>query len=138
MMEEKSKGLLLKSSTDIYMPMMSRFVQPGFEPNAPLMEINNEVVELSAEPVNDSVFQLPGGYQAAPVEDLMKSVIAPGPGASSTPSSKVPQRIRVGGNVGFNNITHKVEPVYPPHKTTLVNGQPVEVVTQVDISFKGH
>ena len=190
MMEEKSKGLLLKSSTKIYMPMLSRLAQPGFDPNAPLMEINNEILELSAEPVNDSVFQLPDGYQAAPVEDLMKSVIAPGaspsaPAQGPAPSTRVSQRIRVGANVQAANLIHKVEPVYPHlaeqsgiegtirfsaiidkeghvsnvqllsghpllveaareaviqwvYKPTLLNGQPVEVVTQVDVSFKGH
>jgi len=185
MMEEKSKGLPLKSSTEIYMPMMSRLVQPGFDPNAALMEITNEIVELSAEPVNDSVFQLPDGYQAAPVEDLMKSIIAPQAGASSTPSSKVPQRIRVGAQVQGANLIHKVEPVYPPlaeqngiegtvrfrviidkdgrvsnaqlvsghpllvaaareaviqwvYKPTRLNGLPIDVLTEVDVSVKRH
>ena len=121
MMEEKSKGLLLKSHTEIYMPMMSRLVQPGFDPNASLMEITNEIVELSADPVDDSVFQLPDGYQSAPVEDLMKSLITPGAVASPSappptpaPTGQAPQRIRVGANVQAANLIHKVEPVYPP------------------------
>jgi TonB family protein len=121
MMEEKSKGLLLKSHTEIYMPMLSRLAQPGFDANAPLMEITNEIVELSADPVDDSVFQLPDGYQAAPAEELMKSIIAPQAVSSpastppaSTPSGQAPQRIRVGGNVQAANLVHKVEPVYPP------------------------
>jgi TonB family protein len=192
MIEENNKGLMLKSRTQIYMPMLSRFAQPGFDPNAPVMEITNEIVELSAEPVNDSVFQLPEGSQSATVEELMKSVTAPQavPSPASTPpapapSRRVPQRIRVGGNVGFNDLIHKVEPVYPPlaaqnriegtvvftviidkeghvsnaqllsghpllveaareaviqwrYKPTLLNGQPVEVVTQIDVSFQRH
>jgi len=182
-LEEKTKSLLLKSHTEVYMPMMSRL---------PLMEINNEIVELSAEPVNDSIFQLPDGFQSAPVEELMKSVIAPGTGASvsvtpsgSATSGRVPQRIRVGANVQAANLIRKVEPVYPPlagqngiegtvrfrviidkdghvsnaqlvtghpllvaaardaviqwaYKPTRLNGLPIDVLTEVDVSVKRH
>jgi TonB family protein len=183
---------MLKSRTQIYMPMMSRFAQPGFDPNAPVMEIINEIVELSAEPVNDSVFQLSEGYQAATVEELMKSVTAPqaAPSPASTPpapatSGRVPQRIRVGANVQAANLINKVEPVYPPlaeqngiegtvrfrviidkdghvsnaqlvsghpllvaaardavsqwmYKPTLLNGQPIEVLTEADVTVRRH
>jgi len=189
MMEEGSKSLMLKSHAAVYMPMMSQLT-PGFDPNAAFMDIGGEIVELSAAPVDESVFHLPDGYEAASVEDLMKSVIAP-PGATPpsvpppapAPSGQAPQRIRVGGNVQAANLIHKVEPVYPPlaaqngiegtvrftviidkeghvsnvqlvtghpvlveaarnavmqwmYKPTLLNGLPVEVVTQVDVSFK--
>ena len=192
MIEENNKGLTLKSRTQIYMPMMSRFAQPGFDPNAPVMEITNEIVELSAEPVNDSVFQLPEGFQSATVEELMKSLTAPqavsSPASSSSApaaSGPVPQRIRVGANVQAANLTHKVEPVYPPlaeqsgvegtvrfrviidknghvsnaqllsghpllveaardavvqwvYKPTRLNGLPIDVLTEVDVSVKRH
>ena len=121
MIEENNKGLILKSRTQIYMPMISRFAQPGFDPNAPVMEITNEIVELSAEPVNDSVFQLPEGSQSTTVEELMKSLTAPqgvsSPASTSSApaaSGPVPQRMRVGANVQAANLIHKVEPVYPP------------------------
>jgi TonB family protein len=189
MMEEGSKSLMLRSHVAVYMPMMSKLA-PGFDPNAAVMDISGEIAELSAEPVNDSVFQLPDGYRSVPIEDLMKSVIAPPaatppsvPPPAPAPSGPAPQRIRVGGNVQAANLIQKVEPVYPPlaqqngiegtvrftviidkeghvsnvqlvtghpvlveaarnavmqwmYKPTLLNGQPVEVVTQVDISFK--
>jgi TonB family protein len=192
MLEEKNKGLLLKSRTQIYMPMMSWLVQRGFDSNAPVMEVTNEIVELSADPVDDSVFQLPDGYQAAPVEDLMKSVTTPQAVSSpastpsaSAPGGSAPQRIRVGPSVQAFNLAHQVEPVYPPlaeqagiegtvrftviidkqghvknaqlvsghpllveaareaviqwmYNPTFLNGQPVEVVTQVDVNFQRH
>jgi TonB family protein len=120
MIEENNKGLILKSRTQIYMPVLSRFAQPGFDPNAPVMEITNEIVELSADAVDDSVFQSPEGYQSATVEELMKSVTAPQapPSPASTqsapaPIGPIPQRIRVGASVQAANLLHKVDPVYP-------------------------
>jgi len=190
MEEEKSKGLPLRSRTAVYTPMMSGFARPGFDPNAPVMEITSEISELSAEPVDDSVFQLPDGYRPAPVEELMKSLIVPqavsSPGSTSSasaPSGQAPRRIRVGADVQAANLVHQVEPVYPPlaeqagiegtvrfsaiidkeghvsnvqlvsghpvlveaareaviqwmYKPTLLNGQPIEVVAQVEVIFK--
>jgi TonB family protein len=185
MMEEGSKSLMLKSHAAVYMPMMSQLT-PGFDPSAAFMDIGGEIVELSAAAVDESVFHLPDGYEAASVEDLMKSVIAP-PGATppSVPppapaaSGQASQRIRVRAA----SLIQKVEPVYPPlaqqngiegtvrfsiiidkeghvsnaqlvtghpalveaarnavmqwmYKPTLLNGQPIEVVLQVDVSFK--
>jgi TonB family protein len=197
MMEEKSKGLLLRSHTLVYMHLMSRLDQehhsrPEFDENAPVFEIKSELVELSAEPVNESVFRLPEGYHAAPAEDLMRSVINPqavsspsAPSQGSMPSGRVPQRIRFGGNVQAANLIHKVEPVYPPlaeqngiegtvrfrviidkdgrisnaqlvsghaalveaardavsqwvYKPTRLNGRPIDVLTEVDVSFRRH
>lgn len=102
--------------------------------------------------------------------------------AYTSTGATTPQRIRVGGNVQAMNLSHKVDPVYPPlaksaqiqgtirftaiigkdgriqnltlvsghpllvdaaqeavkqweYKPTLLNGQPVEVVTAIDVSF---
>jgi hypothetical protein len=83
MIEENSKSFLLKAHTEVPPPIMGVIAQQtrtqlpaGFDPNAPLMEITTEIVEISADPVDDSVFQLPEGYQAAPAEELMKSILS--------------------------------------------------------------
>jgi len=193
MMQEKSKSPLLRSHTAVHMPMMGQGLTPppaGFDPNAPVMEINSEIVELSAEPIDDTAFLVPDGYQFAPVEDLIKPVIAPptitppsAPQPAQAPSGHAPLLVRGGANIQAANLIHKVEPVYPPlaeqagiegtvrftviidkqghvssaqlvtghpllieaarvaviqwvYKPTLLNGQPVEVVTLVDVSFK--
>jgi hypothetical protein len=39
------------------------------------MQMNQEVAELSAAPVPDSVFQIPEGYQEAPAADLIKTLL---------------------------------------------------------------
>jgi hypothetical protein len=104
--------------------MMGQGLTPplaGFDPNAPVMEINSEIVELSAEPIDDTAFQVPNGYQSAPVEDLIKSVIAPptlappsAPPPAPAASGQAPMPIRGGANIQAANLIHKVEPLYPP------------------------
>ena len=130
MLEERSKGLVLKSHVEMYMPMMALLAQQsarngtppavGFDPSAAVMEMNSEIVELSTAPVEDSAFQLPDDCQSAPFEDIMKSLTAsPAVPLSTPPPSgsalrgQTPQRIRVDGNVQAANLIGKVEPLYP-------------------------
>ena len=47
----------------------------GFDPDAPLVQIKQEAAELSTAPVDDSVFQVPAGYAAVPMEELMKTMV---------------------------------------------------------------
>jgi hypothetical protein len=49
---------------------------PAADPDAPFMQMNQEVVELSTTPVPDSVFQIPEGYQEAPASELIKGLLA--------------------------------------------------------------
>ena len=50
------------------------------DPNAPLMQINQEVVELSTDPLDDAIFQVPANFQPASLEDILKGAVsAPAP-----------------------------------------------------------
>ena len=196
MLAERSKGLVLKSHAEMYMPMLAMLSRQlekegtappaGLDPKAPILEMNIEIVELSTTPVDDSVFQLPEDYRSAPIEDMMKFLIGPAGAASgATHGGQAPQRIRVDGHVQAANLITKVEPVYPPlaaqagvegtvrftvtvdkeghvanlqllsghpllvaaaqdavrqwvYRPTLLNGEPVAVVTLVEVSFARH
>jgi hypothetical protein len=48
----------------------------GFDPDSPLMQVNKELVEISTAAIPDSVFQVPEGFQSAPVADIIKDQIA--------------------------------------------------------------
>ena len=61
-MEEMQKGAaVLRVQMDMFMPAMAAMLQrmpagsnalgAGFDPNAPFMQMNQEVVEISSEPV---------------------------------------------------------------------------------------
>jgi hypothetical protein len=82
---EKSKSVVFKSHLEASMPgMVSRLRQmqkeqgmalpDGVDPNAPFSVVDSEVVELSTAPVDDTLFQLPADYHAAPFEEVVKSV----------------------------------------------------------------
>jgi len=94
MIEEMSKngGMALRTRTELFMPvlaMMSQQLpqQPGqppraaLDPNAPLMQMNQEIVELSTAPVDDALFQVPADYQPATLEEILKGAIPPPPPA---------------------------------------------------------
>jgi len=48
-------------------------------PDGPLFEFNSNLKELNTDPVPDSAFQIPAGYQEAPVTDVIKAFL---PGAA--------------------------------------------------------
>ncbi len=85
-------SLLLKMSVGAYSPaiaqMMQQTGQPtaGVDPNAPMFQMQNDLAELSTAPIDDSVFAVPADYQAAPMEDLVKTMLHPLP-ATLTGSS---------------------------------------------------
>ncbi|HEY1758302.1 MAG TPA: energy transducer TonB [Bryobacteraceae bacterium] len=43
--------------------------------NAPLLDVSFMLAELSPEPIPDAAFRVPEGYQAAPLEDLLKDPV---------------------------------------------------------------
>jgi len=49
----------------------------GFDPNAPFLQMKQELVELSSAPVDDAVFQVPEGFQPAPLDELVKTAMTP-------------------------------------------------------------
>jgi hypothetical protein len=86
MMKEKQNGPLLRMHLDVFMPAMAGILQrmpagsngsgAKLDPEAPFMQMNREVSELSTAPVSDRVFQIPTGYQEVPASDLIKDLVA--------------------------------------------------------------
>lgn len=94
MLDELSKnpGAVMKSHTEVYIPVLAQIVPilraqgsqlpAGFDPNAPLAEVDITATELSSAPIDDSVFQVPSDYHATPLPDLLKTLL-PAPKAPS-------------------------------------------------------
>ena len=79
LLEEMQKGTaVLRVHMDMFMPGMAAMLKqmPAADPDAPFMQMNQEVVELSTAPVPDSVFQIPEGYQEAAASELIKGLLA--------------------------------------------------------------
>ncbi len=190
MVEEtlKNQSVILRVHVDMYMPIMAAMARKmaekkgdaavAIDPDVPIMQMNQEVVELSNAPVDASLFEIPKEYTAAPADDLIRGMVQ---NASEKPASQ-PQRIRVGIDVQAAKLIRQPAPIYPPeakaagisghvilnviiakdgtvedasvvsghpmlvppakdaveqwvYKPTLLNGEPVEVLTQVDVSF---
>jgi hypothetical protein len=80
--EFNSKGLVLRTCISIYVPMMAELAKamaskgqpiPGFDADAPLGELTQELAEIKASPVPDSVFNVPSGYRHAEIGEVLKS-----------------------------------------------------------------
>ncbi|HEV8416923.1 MAG TPA: hypothetical protein VGQ49_25225 [Bryobacteraceae bacterium] len=89
MIEEMSNdnSISLRTHTEIVMPVLALLIQQapqqagrgfpaGLDPNAPLLEISQEVVGLSADPVDDALFQVPADYQTATLEEVLKGAVS--------------------------------------------------------------
>jgi hypothetical protein len=82
---QNGKSVMIRTRMEVRMPMMAQVAQrmsesgqapaQGFDPGAPLMQMGQELVELSAAPVADSVFQVPQGFREAPFEELVKATV---------------------------------------------------------------
>jgi TonB family protein len=88
-----NKGkLAMKTQVQVFAPALMAILRaqvgPGATPladvNAPLAEVSFDLAELSTNPIPDTEFQVPAGYRAAPLEDLMKA-IAPAPAQPPKP-----------------------------------------------------
>ena len=99
MLDDLSKNSLLslKAHIEVYTPIMAQLapalraqgkLPPDFDPNAPLVQMDNQAVELSAAAIDDSAFQIPSDYHATPLADLLKSLMPP-PNANA-PRTPVP------------------------------------------------
>jgi TonB family protein len=184
----KNQSVILRIHMDMYMPFMAVMArrmaeQKGetavaFDPDAPIIQMNQEVVELSDAPVDVALFEIPKEYTAAPADDLIRGMVQ----SASEKSAGQPQSIRVGSEVQSAKLIRQPAPVYPPeakaagisgriilnvvvakdgtvkdvslvsghpflvapaedavkqwvYKPTLLNGEPVEVLTQVEVNF---
>jgi hypothetical protein len=98
----KDQSVILRTHTDLYMPMLATFAkqmagkgQPlAIDPDAPLIQMNQEVAELSSDPVDGSLFEIPKEYTAAPADDLIRDMIkaqSAAPAAAKLPDSPTTQ-----------------------------------------------
>jgi len=77
--------VVLRTSASMWMPAMIEMMKQlpadknpfgdKFDATAPMFEFGNEASEISTEPIPDSVFQVPAGYKAAPVADVVKGIM---------------------------------------------------------------
>ncbi len=89
MLEEmaKNKSVMLRSQISLYSSFFAQMAQnmqkqgkplpPSYDPDAPIVQVKQEAAELSTASVEDSTFQVPEGYTAVPMEDLMKALVQP-------------------------------------------------------------
>lgn len=86
MMAEISKkgSVSLRMHTEVAMPFLAGMIKQmppearqgiptGFDPNAPLIQMNQELVELSSDPLEDAIFVVPADYQMASLEEVLKA-----------------------------------------------------------------
>ncbi|HEX4275478.1 MAG TPA: hypothetical protein VHZ74_09005 [Bryobacteraceae bacterium] len=89
------QGVMLRMHLAMYMPSMAQILRrmpagtsPGaaaFGPEAPLMQMNQEAVEISSASIPASSFAIPEGFQEVPAADLIKTLLpaTPAPAAST-------------------------------------------------------
>ncbi len=77
-----NSSLVLKMHVAGYMPSVALMLSsnrqgplPAFDADAPLFEISMNLTELSTGAIPDSAFLTPEGYEAAPMDDLVKSAM---------------------------------------------------------------
>ncbi len=81
----RNGSLVLKMHVAAHAPAMTQLFQEmrsagealpdGFDPDAPLFELFMNLAEISTAAVPDAVFETPGDYQAAPMEELLKAAM---------------------------------------------------------------
>lgn len=98
----KNAGPALRTHVELYIPVLGQLgglmqgkapqVLGTYDPSTPLVETDNEVVEISAAPVDPSVFDVPSDYQVTPLSDLLKAMrpAPPVPSPVSRPNANMP------------------------------------------------
>ncbi len=88
MMKEFQKGgtpVVLRTQFEMYMPMIGAMMKAnpqanpfgaGFDADAPLMTMTQELAEVSTATVDSKVFEVPAGYKQAPPADILKEMVA--------------------------------------------------------------
>jgi hypothetical protein len=86
MLKNMQNGVMLRMHVAVYMPLLGQLLgqargannaPQGFDPNAPLMQINQEVAEISSAPVASSQFEIPDGFQEVAAADIIKAMVPP-------------------------------------------------------------
>lgn len=82
-----NSAVSLRTHCEVVMPLLALLSQQmpkqagqalpaGLDPNAPLLTISQEVVELSADPVDGAIFEVPAGYQAVSLEQILTGAVS--------------------------------------------------------------
>lgn len=79
-----SGSIMLRSKMEMVVPMLAAMTaQTGGDPNAPFATITEEVSQISTDPIADSVFQVPEGFEQATVAEILKSAVPAIPAAGA-------------------------------------------------------
>jgi hypothetical protein len=96
----KNQSVMLRTHTEIYMPFLAGVAKqmeaqgqsfPAIDPDAPLLEMNQEVAELSSAPVDASLFEIPKDYAAVAVEDMVRDMVKAQTVAAAAPKADAPK-----------------------------------------------
>lgn len=84
--ETQNGTVILRMHMDLFLPAMAAIMKQkaaagdgagaGLEEGAPFTQVNQELVELSSEPIPDSVFQIPEGYREVSSSELVQAALA--------------------------------------------------------------
>jgi TonB family protein len=117
-MEQLTKsGAILRSEIKMLMPAMAKMMGAS-NPDEAFMDMTTDLQELSTDPVPDSAFQIPAGYQEAKIEELLQAINPMKPGAPqqeppAPAQAQAPDGVnRVGGGVTAPRLVAKTEPTY--------------------------
>lgn len=80
----KNQSVILRTHMELYMPFLAAVAKqaaaqgqgfPAIDPDAPVMEMNQEVAELSSAPVDAALFEVPKDYKPAGIEDMVRDMV---------------------------------------------------------------
>lgn len=103
MVEEmmKNPSVILRTHVEMYMPFLAVVAKqmaaqgqtfPTIDPDAPVIEMTQEVAELSSAPVDASLFEIPKDYAAVPADDMVQNMVKAQSGAApAAPATSEPK-----------------------------------------------
>ena len=74
----KSGSMSMRVHTEVTMPFLAAMAQqgvplpPGFDASAPVIEMNQELTELSTDPIDGALFEIPQDFLPASLEEILK------------------------------------------------------------------
>jgi len=77
----KSGSTSMRVHTEVTMPFLAAMAQqgvplpPGFDAASPVIQMNQELVELSTDPVDGALFEIPQDYLPASLEEILKGAV---------------------------------------------------------------
>jgi hypothetical protein len=84
--ETQNGTVILRMHIDLFIPAMAAIMKQkaaaddgagaALDEGAPFAQVNQELVELSTEPIPDSAFQIPEGYREVSSSELVQAVLA--------------------------------------------------------------